>query len=151
MTENKRLGIEEIYQTIPHRRPFMFLESAEVVDLGRLATGQLTDLSHQDFSFLKAHFPNDFIVPGAILMEALAELSGIAAIWGLETEDKLIGVLVADKMRYRQMVRPGEEVQLEAEIIGKRKIFWRSKVKAFKDGKLAVEGEITFALINQLS
>lgn len=127
----------------------MFLEFAEVVEPGRIATGQLADLSRPDFDFLKGHFPNNYIVPGVILMETLAELSGIAVTFMEENHDDRIGVLVADKMKYRQMVRPDEEVRLEVEIIGKKKNFWKSKVKALKDGKIAVEGEITFALIDR--
>lgn len=147
--EGQPLQRPDIEQLLPHRRLFMFLESAEVVEPGRRATGQLADLLHPDFEFLRGHFPNFPVVPGAIIMETLAELSGIAVISGAEDQGDKIGVLVADSMRYRQMVRPGDVVQLEAEITAMRRNIGKSNVKALKEGKIAAEGEITFALIDK--
>ncbi|MFH1186589.1 MAG: 3-hydroxyacyl-[acyl-carrier-protein] dehydratase FabZ [Candidatus Levyibacteriota bacterium] len=142
----KRTDIEGI---LPHRRPFMFLESAEIVEPGVKAIGVLADLSHPDFAFLKGHFPSFPIVPGAILMETLAELSGIAVSSRASGQHNKIGVLRRDAMDYKQMVKPGDLVQLEAEVFALKMGIGRSRVKAIKDGKTVVEGEIVFALIDK--
>lgn len=143
--ERRILQQADIEQILPHRRPFMFLGSAEIVEPGVKATGVLADLSHPDFAFLKGHFPVFPIVPGAIIMETLSELSGIAA---GEDENK-IGVLRRDTMVYRQMIRPGDKVDLEAEIVSYKMSVGKSKVRALKDGKVVAEGEIVFAVIDK--
>ncbi|HRN69674.1 MAG TPA: hypothetical protein PLS49_00685 [Candidatus Woesebacteria bacterium] len=146
--EGQFLQRPDIEQILPHRRPFMFLESAEIIESGKLAIGQLADLTHPDFIFLKGHFPSFQVVPGAILMETLAELAGIALASGNTDQDQKIGFLVKDAMRYRQMVRPGDLIELKAEILSFRHNLAISKVQAFKEGKIATEGEIEFSLVD---
>ena len=147
--EGEILGRQRIEQLIPHRRPFMFLENAAIIEPGVKAVGQLADLSHPDFNFLKGHFPSFQVVPGAILMEALAELSGIALVSGVPEGNNKIGLLRKDAMDYKQIVRPGDSAQLEAEITRFKMGIGVSKVKATKDGKIAAEGEITFVLVEK--
>ena len=147
---HEHLSRTDIEQVLPHRRPFMFLESVDEFEPGKRAVGTLADLREPDFDFLRGHFPDFRVVPGAIIMEALAELLGIAATSGLSQAGNKIGVLVEDKMRYRQMVRPGDPVRLEAEVTNMRRNIGRGNVKAFLGDKVAAEGEITFALIDKV-
>lgn len=140
----------DIEKVLPHRRPFMFLESVDVLEPGKHAIGILADLREPDFDFLRGHFPDFRVVPGAIIMETLAELLGVAAASGLSEEGNKIGVLVEDKMRYRQMVKPGDSVCLEAEVTNMRRSIGRGNVKALLGDKVAAEGEITFALIDKV-
>ena len=146
----ERLTRVDIEQVLPHRRPFMFLESVDELEPGKRAVGTLADLREPDFDFLRGHFPDFRVVPGAIIMEALAELLGIAAASGLSEAGNKIGVLVEDKMRYRQMVRPGNALRLEAEITHIRRNIGRGNVRALLGDKVAAEGEITFALIDKV-
>lgn len=147
--ERKVLNTQDIEKLIPHRKPFMFLASAEIIEPGIKAVGVLADLSHPDFSFLKGHFPGNLIVPGIILTEALAQLSGVALISGMKRDQDKIGVLRKSSMSFKTVVRPGESVQLEAEIIRFRMNIGISKVRANKEGSLTAEGEIIFALVNK--
>lgn len=141
-----RKGIEQI---IPHRRPFMFLESVCEIDYGKRAVGELADLTEPDFDFLRSHFPDFQIDPGAILLEALAELGAIALLGSPENSGK-IGVLAGiDKMRFKQMVKPEDKLQLEAEIIKTKLNMGKGHVKATLDGKTAVDGIIYFAIIDK--
>jgi 3-hydroxyacyl-[acyl-carrier-protein] dehydratase len=78
-------------------------------------------------------------------MEALAELSGIA----VDVGENKIGVLRRDTMVYRQMIKPGDKVDLEAEIISYRRDIGETSVKATKNGKVAAEGKIVFAVIDK--
>ncbi|MBI4039530.1 3-hydroxyacyl-[acyl-carrier-protein] dehydratase FabZ [Candidatus Daviesbacteria bacterium] len=145
----ERLTRVDIEQVLPHRRPFMFLENVDELEPGRRAIGTLADLRDPDFSFLRGHFPGFGIVPGAIIVEALAELLGVAAVSGLSEAGDKIGVLVEDKMRYRQMVRPGDALRLEAEVTNMRRNIGKGSVKAILGDKVAAEGEITFALVDK--
>ena len=147
---HEHLSRTDIEQVLPHRRPFMFLESVDVLEPGKHATGILADLRDPVFDFLKGHFPDFRVVPGAIIMEALAELLGVTAASGLSEADNKIGVLVEDRMRYRQMIKPGDPVRLEAEVTNMRRNIGRGNVKAFLGDKVAAEGEITFALIDKV-
>jgi len=145
----KRLARAEIEQVLPHRRPFMFLERIDELEPGKRAVGILADLREPDFDFLRGHFPDFRVVPGVIITEALAELLGVVAASGLSDADNKIGVLVEDRMRYRRMIKPKDIVHLEAEITDMRRNIRRGSVRALLDNKVAVEGEITFALINK--
>lgn len=141
-------GIEGI---LPHRRPFMFLGSVYEIEPGIRAKGVLADLTKPDFDFLKGHFPRYQVVPGGILMEALAELLGIAAVSGMEADSNKIGILVEDKMRYKQMIYPGDHIRLEAEITAMRMDIVKGKVQASKEGKVAAFGEITAKITDRPS
>lgn len=145
----ERLTRADIEQVLPHRRPFMFLESIEELEPGKRAVGTLADLRDPDFDFLRGHFPDFKVVPGAIIMETLAELLGVAAASGLSEAGNKIGVLVEDKMRYRQMIRPGDVLRLEAEVTAMRRNIGRGNVRALLGEKVATEGEITFALVEK--
>lgn len=145
--EQPAIDRSHIESLIPHRRPFMFLEDVKVIEPGKRAVGILADLTEPDFDFLKGHFPGFQVVPGVILTEALAELATIAHVSGTGTDK--IGVLVEDRMRYKQMVRPGDIVQLEAEITGIRRNIGFSNIRAIKDDAIAAEGTLTFALIDR--
>lgn len=138
--------IEHIENLIPHRRPFMFLEDVQIIDPGKSAIGLLADLREPDFDFLKSHFPGFQITPGVILTEALAELSGVAYASGPITNRNKVGVLAEDKMRYRQMIKPGDIVRLEAEITNMRRNIVFSSVRAIKDDGIVAEGTLVFAL-----
>lgn len=146
----EQLNRADIEGILPHRRPFLFLDSATIIEKGH-AIGKLSDLTHPDFVYLGGHFPNLPIFPGALLMEALAELSGIAAYsYGLEQEGK-VGVLVRDSMEYRQKIIPAEATlaELEAKIVSLRSRMGKAEVKALKDGKIAAQGEISFMMIDK--
>lgn len=149
--EQLPLNRTDLERILPHKRPFMFLESVDKIEPGKKAEGILADLTEPDFDFLKGHFPSFQVVPGAIIMEALSELLGVAVVSGMEADSNKIGVLVEDKMRYRQMIIPSEHVRLEAEITAMRRNIGRGNVKAIKDGKCVADGEITFALIEKPS
>lgn len=143
------LSRADIEKVLPHRRPFMFLGSVTVLEPGKHAIGTLADLREPDFDFLRGHFPGFRVIPGAIIMEALAELLGVAVASGLSEAGNKIGVLVGDKMHYRQMVKPGDALCLEAKVTHMRRNIGRGNVKAILGDKVAAEGEITFALVDK--
>lgn len=143
-----RLSQQDIEDMIPHRRPFMFLRDVDIVVPGKHATGKLIDRSNPAYeAYLSGHFPQVRIFPGFLLAEALAELAGIALVSGNVHSNNKIGVLTgADKMRWRQPIRPHDEVDLSARIVRSRGPLYIAVVQATKEGRVASSGEIMFAL-----
>lgn len=143
-----RLSEQDLDRMLPHRRPFMFLQDVDVVVPGQHATGRLinrTDPAYE--AYLSGHFPRVRIFPGFLLAEALAELAGIALVSGSVQFNHKIGVLTgADKMRWRQPIRPHDEVDLSARIVRSRGPLHIAVVQATKEGRVASSGEIMFAL-----
>lgn len=150
MSAERQFSREDILEILPHGQQFMFLESAEVVEKGKRAIGVLADRSR--FPFLKDHFPGYLIFPGGLQMEALAELSGIALLSGVEGQKDKIGVLAEDHMKYRGQIFPEDRIELETTItearLGSGLGFAKSAVTAKKDGKIIAQGEIKFALMD---
>ena len=130
---------------LPHGKAFMFLESFKVVEPGKKVEGRLADRTLPEFDYLADHFPGFPIFPGALSLEALAELSGIAVLSGLPPDNTKIGVLrKAHDIEWKQPIKPDDVIDLEAEVVFFRHSTGRAKIKAIKNGKIAVEGEITF-------
>lgn len=137
---------EQIEQIIPHRRPFRFIDEILEVEFGKRAVGLLSDLTKPEYEWLKAHFPSYHVIPGAIIIEALAEV-GAVAVLGLEENRNKIAVLVGvDKARFRREIKPSDRVRLETSITHRRSNFGRGQGRAFLDNKIAAEAIISFSL-----
>lgn len=149
MKELNRADIEAI---LPHRGPFLFLESATIIEPGKFARGKMTDLIHPDFAFLLGHFPGLPIFPGVLVTETLAQLVGVtSASSGIQELEGKIGVLGTYTMRHGQKILPvySTLVELEAEIIKLKSKAGKANVRAIYDGKIAAEGEILFAMASK--
>lgn len=142
----RRSDIEAI---IPHREPFIFVDRIVEVDYGHRAVGFIDDIGAFDEHILRGHFPGFPIMPGAILVEALAEVGGVAAL-GLPANRAKIAMLTGlDKWKFRRPARPGDRVRLETELIRLRANFGRGKAKATIGDTLVAEGEISFAIVDR--
>ncbi|MDE3075953.1 MAG: 3-hydroxyacyl-ACP dehydratase FabZ [Chloroflexota bacterium] len=140
-----RSAIEAI---IPHRRPFLFVDRISELEYGRRAVGWIDDVA-QHGSILSGHFPGFPVLPGVIIVEALAEVGAVAAL-GLEEYRGKIAVLGGlDGWRFRKMARPGDRVRLEAELLRLRGSFGKGRLRATIDGDLAAEGQMTFGLVDR--
>lgn len=144
------LDESQIEQIIPHRKPFRFVDEIFEVDYGKRVIGLMSDLTQPGYEWIKAHFPSFQVVPGAILLEALAELGAIGILGLPENRGKIAILTGHDGWRYHKPVFPGERIQLEATIIRLRTKFGRGRVQALKDGQTIVaEGTVDFALIDK--
>lgn len=151
MSSGSILSREEIYNIIPHRWPFMFIGGVDEIAYGKRATGTLVDLKHPDINWRGGHFPSYPLVPGAITQEALSQL-GALVVLGMSEYRGMTALLTEVEMRFLRQLLPGDNVKLEAEdmdiVEAGRKITGNGHVRAFNTaGKLAVEGDIAFALI----
>jgi 3-hydroxyacyl-[acyl-carrier-protein] dehydratase len=136
-------GREVIETIIPHRGPFLFVDEVLELDPGvRIVARKLV---REDEWFFEGHFPARPIMPGVIMVEALAQACGIAVLAMPENRDKLPLFAGIDKVRFKRIVLPGDELILEAEIEAIRAQVGKSSVVARVGGELALRGTLMFA------
>ena len=138
------LTIKEIKEILPHRYPFLMVDRVEEIVLGQSARGYKNVSANEEF--FNGHFPEYPVMPGVLILEALAQLGAIAI---LSTEEHIgkLGFLVgADKVKWRKQVVPGDRLDLHIEIIKMRGPIGIGKGTATVDGKVACEGEIMFSI-----
>ena len=128
-----KLDIEEIKTLIPHRDPFLFVDTCEIIIPGE--HGKSEKFFSNDEYFFKGHFPNNPIVPGVIIVEAMAQTAGCLVVesLGKQSEGKLVYFMSIENARFRKPVVPGDQL-----IINVEKTRERGNVFKF-DGKVYVE------------
>ncbi|MFA1822477.1 3-hydroxyacyl-ACP dehydratase FabZ [Virgibacillus oceani] len=138
------MDIEQIKETIPHRYPFLLVDKVTEMEEGKRITGIKNVTANEPF--FQGHFPEYPVMPGVLIVEALAQ-AGAIAVLGMEDNKGKIGFLAGlDKCRFKQQVKPGDQLKLEVEIIRVKGPIGKGKGIATVDGKLACEAEITFAI-----
>jgi 3-hydroxyacyl-[acyl-carrier-protein] dehydratase len=136
---------EEIKNIIPHRDPFLFIDEIIELDPGVKGVGKFT-LTGEEF-FLKGHYPGNPIMPGVLIVEALAQTGGVVVMSLPEFQGKtpLFGGI--SKARFKRMVVPGDTLTLEVTIERIIKNAGFGKAKATVNGEVACIGEITFIAV----
>lgn len=136
---------KEIREILPHRYPFLLVDKVIELEAGKRVVA-IKNVSANE-PFFQGHFPDFPIMPGVLIVEALAQTAGIAVAVQEENKGKL-GVLASiDNMKFKNQVMPGDVLQLEAEILMSKMGVTKAKVKATVDGKVTAEGEVKFAMI----
>jgi 3-hydroxyacyl-[acyl-carrier-protein] dehydratase len=134
----------EIEEIIPHRKPFLLLdEVVELVPGQRVAARKLV---REDEWYLAGHFPGNPIMPGVLMVEALAQAGAVAVLSEEENRGKLVLFAGIDDVRFKRIVRPGETLELLCEVEAVRGPIGKGKATARVDGELAVRGTLTFAV-----
>ncbi len=128
------LDQEQIREILPHRGPALLIERVLELEPGVRALG--TRLIHADDPFLEGHFPGQPVVPGAILIEMMAQMAGVLTMRTLPERMRAEGValLGLDKARFRHPVFPGAEIAVEIAIVQRRDPIWRFKAVATVGG-----------------
>jgi 3-hydroxyacyl-[acyl-carrier-protein] dehydratase len=137
---------DQIEQIIPHRYPFLLVDRIIEIEDGKRAVG-LKNVTANEW-FFEGHFPGKKVMPGVLIVEALAQVAAITMLRGVAMAGKspLFGGI--ENMRFRRPVVPGDQLRLEFVLEKLRGPIGKGAVKATVDGKLAAEGTITFALVD---
>jgi 3-hydroxyacyl-[acyl-carrier-protein] dehydratase len=138
------LDRDAIKAIIPHREPFLLVDRIEEFVPGESAVGFL-DVTSEMF-WVPGHFPDYAVMPGVLIVEALAQV-GAAAMLALDENRGKIGFFAGiDKVRFKRQVRPGDTLRLECTITKRRGPIGWGEAKAYVAGELACSGELMFAI-----
>ena len=135
--------ITEILSVLPHRYPFLLID--RVLEVGDTTIRAIKNVTFNEPCFT-GHFPERPVMPGVLLVEAMAQAGGFMLFRHLEDRhNKLIYFTGIDKCRFRRPVVPGDQVVFDVELLAKRRTFAKLKGKAMVDGELACEAELMSA------
>ncbi len=132
---------------LPHRYPFLLIDRVLEYEEGKSLVA-IKNVTYNE-PFFQGHFPGLKVMPGVLLVEAVAQAGGILLYLSIpDPEKKLVFLSKIDKAKFRKPVIPGDQVRLEVEIIKMKTKFCHLKGKAFVDGDVVVEGEIMASLMD---
>ncbi|WAA12151.1 3-hydroxyacyl-ACP dehydratase FabZ [Fervidibacillus halotolerans] len=138
------LDINEIKKIIPHRYPFLLIDRITEMEEGKRAVGLKNVTANEPF--FQGHFPDYPVMPGVLIVEALAQVGAVAMLKKEENKGKLALFAGIDNCRFKRQVKPGDQLRLEVEIIRQRGPIGKGKGIATVDGEVACETEIMFAI-----
>jgi 3-hydroxyacyl-[acyl-carrier-protein] dehydratase len=136
----------QIEAFLPHRPPFLLVDEVLELDPGRRCVAARTLLA-DDFWFA-GHFPGNPVMPGVLIVEALAQTATIAAASAGDADGKIGLFAGIDKVRFKRVVKPGDTLRLEAEMTAVHGPVGKCKVLATVDGQMACRGELMFAIVD---
>ena len=135
---------KEIMEIIPHRHPFMLIDTIEELEMGVRAVGKKCVSFNEPY--FAGHFPGNPVMPGVLIMEALAQVGAVAILDLPENKGKTAYFAGIDNAKFKQMVRPGDTLELETTIIRSKGPVGVGEAIATVNGKLAAKAELTFAV-----
>ncbi|CCJ33622.1 MULTISPECIES: 3-hydroxyacyl-ACP dehydratase FabZ [Caloramator] len=138
------MHIEDIMNIIPHRYPFLLIDRIEEVTPGERAVG--TKCVSINEPFFQGHFPGKPVMPGVLIIEALAQVGAVAILSLDEFKGKVAYFAGIDKAKFRRKVIPGDVLRLEVEIIKRRGPMGIGKAIAYVGDKKACEAELSFVI-----
>jgi 3-hydroxyacyl-[acyl-carrier-protein] dehydratase len=145
MTDKKALGVEAILERLPHRYPFLMVDRVLSVTPGKSIVAVKNVTANE--AYFMGHFPDHPVMPGVLVIEALAQAGGVLA-WESVTAEERLWVLYLvgiDATRFKQPVRPGDQLLLNVDLLQHRRNLWRFQARAEVDGKAVAETELLLA------
>jgi len=142
------MDINEIMKYLPHRYPFLLVD--RIVEIGEAKIVGLKNVTINE-PFFQGHFPGHPIMPGVLLIEAMAQVGGIFAFKSMNAtpETKVVYFMGINKARFRKPVLPGDQIRFELELLKKRGPVYSFKGNAFVDGKLVAEAELLATIVDK--
>ena len=138
------LGREEIEAILPHRPPFLLIDEVVELEPGERVVARKT--VRPDEWYLSGHFPGRPVMPGVLIVEAMAQTGAVAVLSQEENRGRLALFAGIDDVRFKRIVEPGDELELECTLEAVRGPIGKGKATAHVDGELAARGTLTFAV-----
>jgi 3-hydroxyacyl-[acyl-carrier-protein] dehydratase len=139
-----KLNINEIKAIIPHRYPFLLLDTVEEMEAGQRVVAKKNVTVNEQF--FQGHFPEEPVMPGVLIIEALAQAGAVALLSMPEFKGKIAYFGGIDKAKFRKKVTPGDTLMLEVEILKVKAIAGIGRGVATVNGKKVAEAELTFMI-----
>ena len=136
------LDIKQIKELIPHRPPFLFIEECEIIEPGKI--GESIRTFHEKEYFFEGHFPNNPIVPGVVIVEAMAQTAGVVVSENMsQEENKSVLFMSINKAKFRKPVLPNFQIKFYVKLINNVKNVYKFYGKAYHDEILVSESEFS--------
>ena len=136
------LKIEDIKKLIPHRRPFLFIEECLIIEKGKI--GESVRIFDETEYFFEGHFPDNPIVPGVVIVEAMAQTAGVVVSENLiDNNDKSVLFMSISKAKFRKPVLPNYKIKFYVEMINNVKNVYKFHGKAYHNDSLVAESEFS--------
>lgn len=141
--------LDRIKRMIPHRDPFLLIDSVRDIHKGERAIG--VKLLTPDEPYFRGHFPEQPIMPGVLLIEALAQTAGVLVVdtLGMEGQGQLVYFMSVDKARFRKRVVPGDTIEMHVRVLRGRGKVWKFWGEARVGGEVAAEAEFAAMIITR--
>jgi 3-hydroxyacyl-[acyl-carrier-protein] dehydratase len=137
-----KLNIEDIKKLIPHRKPFLFIDELRVIEKGKIGESYRT--FEETEYFFEGHFPKNPIVPGVVIVEAMAQTAGVVVSENLiNKNDQSVLFMSINKAKFRKPVLPNYKVKFYVELINNLKNVYKFMGKAFHNDALVAESEFS--------
>ncbi len=147
--ESKSLDIERIKEMIPHRYPFLMIDRVDEVISNQSAVG-IKNVTVNEY-FFQGHFPSQPVVPGVLIIEAMAQTAAVLVVetLGSEAEGKLVYFMTIDNARFRRPVGPGDQLKVHVQKQQNRRNVWKFKGEAKVDGTLVAEATYAAMIMDE--
>lgn len=144
------MGIQEIMDTLPHRYPFLLIDKIVEMEMGKRVVGIKNVTMNEPF--FQGHFPGHPIMPGVLILEAMAQTGGVLALKSVPPEqvkNKVLYFMSIDKAKFRKPVVPGDQLRFEIDVIKQRSNIMSLKAQALVSSAVVAEAELMAMIVDK--